>query len=272
MLHGRQAGKTAALCGQPASRANLSARQVRDSGSMTLAISGPAASISPESAALQSSLASRLQAHSASVGSRVYKLTFKQRAMPSGRSIPALRASRMKRKTKVSTSDSDSIGEPSGWVSPQASDAHGAGANQNTASLCAQARAQAGWATPKATDGSGGRTTETQGGGNVHLDKQARLTDWNTPRATDGSNGGPNQGGGALSHDAALAAAPVLTGSPAETESRGRLRAGHSRWLMRIPSVWEDCVPTETPSMLRKRAASSKRGSTAAPIDISDIA
>ena len=33
----------------------------------------------------------------------------------------------------------------------------------------------AGWAAPKASDGSGGRTTQTEGGGNSHLDLQARL-------------------------------------------------------------------------------------------------
>jgi hypothetical protein len=51
----------------------------------------------------------------------------------------------------------------------------------------------ASWATPKATDGSGGRTTETDGGGNVHLDKQARLTGWMTPQAHDGSPRGKGQ-------------------------------------------------------------------------------
>jgi hypothetical protein len=34
---------------------------------------------------------------------------------------------------------------------------------------------------------------------------------WNTPRATDGSNGGPNQAGGALPADAALAGWPTTT-------------------------------------------------------------
>jgi hypothetical protein len=34
---------------------------------------------------------------------------------------------------------------------------------------------------------------------------------WNTPRATDGSNGGPNQAGGALPADAAMAGWPTPT-------------------------------------------------------------
>jgi len=41
--------------------------------------------------------------------------------------------------------------------------------------------------------------------GNLSLQGAARTVGWNTPRATDGSNGGPNQAGGALSHDANLA-------------------------------------------------------------------
>lgn len=39
------------------------------------------------------------------------------------------------------------------------------------------------WATPKASDGQGGRTTETKGGGNAHIDRQARA--WATPSARD---------------------------------------------------------------------------------------
>jgi hypothetical protein len=34
---------------------------------------------------------------------------------------------------------------------------------------------------------------------------QAKLAGWNSPRSTDGTKGGPNQSGGALSHDATLA-------------------------------------------------------------------
>jgi hypothetical protein len=50
-----------------------------------------------------------------------------------------------------------------------------------------------------------------------HPDRSNNLNDfvlmasWNTPRATDGSNGGPNQAGGALPADAALAGWPTAT-------------------------------------------------------------
>ena len=49
------------------------------------------------------------------------------------------------------------------------------------------------------------------------LNMVSQLTGWNTPRATDGSNGGPNQTGGALPADVALAGWP----SPRANEATG---------------------------------------------------
>jgi hypothetical protein len=48
------------------------------------------------------------------------------------------------------------------------------------------------------------------------LSEIAMLAGWNSPRSTYDSNGGPNQAGGALSHDAAIAGWPSpMAGSPA---------------------------------------------------------
>lgn len=85
-------GPTADPSGPSANLASLSARQAKEAGLLTSGTYAPQPTISSASAALQSALASRLRAKTASVGSILYKLTWKERATPSGRSIPALRA------------------------------------------------------------------------------------------------------------------------------------------------------------------------------------
>lgn len=60
---------------------------------MTLATSGRTGHGSSESAALQSSLENRLQARLSSLGSTLYKLTWKEWRMPSGPLRSRLRAS-----------------------------------------------------------------------------------------------------------------------------------------------------------------------------------
>lgn len=158
--------------------ANLSARQARDLGLLTSGICGPSGSTLSSSANLTSSLVNRLQARTASLGSTLYKLTWKPRAMPSGRSIYALRASARP------ISDKGSGGLPSGWVSPQAADANGSGINQNTASLCKQVRTLAGWTTTTRDWKDSGTDIKPRADGSERFDqlpRQANLVGWPTP-------------------------------------------------------------------------------------------
>ena len=116
---GAQAGPIASQSGQVPARASLSARQAKAQGLLTSGISGQLGTISSKSAALQSSLASRLQAKTALVGSTLYNLTWKHRATPSGRSIYALRAS-------VRRISGSASGLPeSGWPTPTTRDYKG---------------------------------------------------------------------------------------------------------------------------------------------------
>src|SRR5206468_11603758 len=92
--------------------ANLSARQVKEMGLMTSGIYGQPCSTSLRSAALQSFLESKLRVKTQTLGSTLYKLTWKPWVMPSGRSRSRLRASVLR------TSET----EHTGWPTPTRSE------------------------------------------------------------------------------------------------------------------------------------------------------
>jgi DNA (cytosine-5)-methyltransferase 1 len=96
--------------------------------------------------------------------------------------------------------------------------------------------------------------------------KTVELAGWNTPRATGGSNGGPNQTGGALPADAALAgparltaSGELLTGSAARMEGGGQLHPAHSLWLQGYPDAWLSCGVRAMQLIRKSPQASSKR-------------
>ena len=86
-------GPMNALSGPAVARANLSARQAKAQGLLTSGTFGPPGSISSSSADLASSLVSRLKRQLSTLGSTLFKLTWKESATPSGRSVSLLRAS-----------------------------------------------------------------------------------------------------------------------------------------------------------------------------------
>ncbi len=111
-LSDEQDGQMIAQPGPVPAHASLSARQAKEQGLLTSGTYGRTSTGLLKTATLQSSLASRLRAKTDLVGSTLYKLTWKDRATPAGRSIPALRASARP------ISDSASIG----WPTPTAHD------------------------------------------------------------------------------------------------------------------------------------------------------
>jgi len=214
--------------GQDHAPANLSARQAKALGLLTSGTFGQPSITSSASADLTLSLVNKLQAKTASTGSTLYTLTWKQRATPAGRSISALRASA--RRTSDSASGGlevgwgtprvggngqasqimDEAGETkgrieqqallAGWPTPTTRD-HKDGSeclNVPINALLGRSAWMAGWPTPDAHSGSGGRTPADllkvkRNSGNkiqVTINHAAAMAGWPTPQVHDSINAG----------------------------------------------------------------------------------
>lgn len=292
-------GRTTGRSGRGPVLVNRSLEQESGGGSRTTATSGRTGSASSASATLIACLASRLRAATASSGSTLYKLTWKMRSTPSGRSIPALRASVLRRSGSGFTgwptpcSQDGPKGGPSqgsdrlpaaagltGWTTPTAHDYRHAnlktygdrGGGTKGEQLNNQAVHLAGWPTPQANNGARGGSIQraSNPARSSDLHDHVLLAGWPTPTDADERRGGrPPRSwdtGIPLSQMVAMtcparltATGELLTGSSARIESGGQLNPEHSRWLMGLPAEWGSCAPTATRSARPRRQRSCEQ-------------
>lgn len=203
------------------------------------------------SAALQSSLESRLLQRLEDFGSLEYVLTWKHWDMPSGPPICALRASTRRTSGKGC----------GGWPTPNTKDQgrrnqmrphrteNGWAPSYLTEAVL---MLPAGWSTPTAQNHSRGVKPPRPQDTGVPLSQQ--VAGWTSPTAMDTVDRKkplrPSriETGRTTGYLSEQVHGMILSGPPASTEKPGALNPDLPRWLMGYPPEWAKYAPTEMPS------------------------
>ena len=242
----RPGGRMTALSGPALAPASLSVPPASNPACPTIATSGPSGSTSSASAILTLSLVSRLKARSATAGSTLFKLTWKESVTPSRRSVSLLRAS----VRRISDNDCGS------WPTPQATDMTGGG-------MAARAMGEtrhgsnlrdfamlSGWPTPNAGPQNDTDTNwpalraackEKHINGNgfgLTLGMASTLASWPTPRREDSESTGAHRGVPDTLHSATQLAgwATPMAGTPAQNGNNAAGNNDYSRSVVALAS------------------------------------
>lgn len=197
----KQVYQTAKRSGQVHAHASLSASQAKEMGLMTSGTYGLPFCGSSSSAALSESLGNRLVEKQESLGSTLYRQTWKVKTTPAGRQLLRL----------VVSAHPTSESEFTGWPTPTVSDFKGSGP------------------TVIRKDGK---------------DRTYDRLDYATEQGAKNSNKRMKRSG------------VILSGCSAATKDGGQLNPAHSRWLVGLPTEWDDCAATAMHSFPRKRKRS----------------
>jgi hypothetical protein len=173
-------GPTTSPSGPAHVPANLSPRQAKELGLLTSGTYGRPGSGSLTSVALTSSLGSKLRARTASLGSTLYVLTWREAVTPAGRPFSRL----------VASAPRTSVQDFGSWPTPCQQDGPKGGPkggpNQGTDRLPGAA-ALATWPTPQASDMTGGGQAKRcfNPDRSKNLNDFAMLASWATPAAAE---------------------------------------------------------------------------------------